>query len=213
MTWHPFVAGDTAAGFLLHSGGKPALTLDWPNRDEEEMVGWPPLVFDNKAERQRSVDKCPRDVRLYFIIYSLYIYCCHHLFIPKGKLLLYVLTLNNEKSQTSLKCDQILNFFWLKTIKADDVWIITLASMMNLHVIYSETNRSNFGPSVSMKLQFSVQTLVGTEKTLTANQKWNIVILKNNSESYPEAKKPVVRRCEDEHWNMSSWYISHRLSQ
>lgn len=61
--------------------------------------------------------------------------------------------------------------------------------MKNFLVIYPETNCSNFSPSVCTKLQSPVKTLLSTEKTLTANPKWNIVIVINNSESYMKQRE------------------------
>lgn len=64
MTWHPFVAADIAALFWLHSGGKPSLSLDWPNRDGEETAEHTPLVWMHTWKRHRLRHKQPETVYL-----------------------------------------------------------------------------------------------------------------------------------------------------
>lgn len=69
VTWHPFAAADIAALFWLHSGGRPAPSLDWPNRDGEETAEHTPLVWIHTWKRQRlRMSNKPKETEWIWIV-------------------------------------------------------------------------------------------------------------------------------------------------
>lgn len=136
VTWRPFVAANKAAGFLLHSAGRPSPNLGWPNRDGGEKAEKLPLVW-------KHTDSL-------FSIYSFRASCLTASSVIQFARLeplaspqyIYASSLNVTAEDPD-RFDQIVRLTWQDNKTKWGVWIIT-PSVSSIHMLLKEAGVEDF---------------------------------------------------------------------